>query len=416
VIDAPLRDKYCLKKHIGRSTFLGFNLTSGEEVAIKVDLDSAIPVNNYKTTRLEYETDVYNALEGGVGIPFVHCFRTHCFDLNRDFMVLDLQGPSLEDLFDFCHRKFSLKTILLLTNQLISRLEEFHNKRWFLCNITLKGFVMGFRKFSNQVRVIKLSQAQPQDPQDLDLSALTEESLEIGTYYIQIPAITYTNLSEPSCRNDLEKLGRILLYFTCSYASWQDLKDTSTTELCRDLPEILAEEFTTYFKYVGGLHPGDKPDYPYLKKVFNDLFFRIGFENDYVFDWVIRKYQKDLKPKRVLPEMLNTKGEGIYAGLEMVEKKCIKMAERQADPAIYRKFNQIQRKKFVSFYLLLLSEHHDYFLATQHPTASQHLKQLASELNMPSRMLHHGILTPLRLLIDELPKSLSNFLLLFRFS
>lgn len=99
--------------HVSGDIYLGVNIISGEEVAIKLESVKA------KHPQLEYEAKVYKTLAGGVGVPFVRWFGTEC-DYNA--MVLDLLGPSLEDLFNFCNRKFSLKTVLLLADQLVSHM------------------------------------------------------------------------------------------------------------------------------------------------------------------------------------------------------------------------------------------------------------------------------------------------------
>jgi hypothetical protein len=54
-----------------------------------------------------------------VGIP-----NLHWFGVEGDFnvMVIDLLGPSLEDLFTYAGRKFSLKTVLMIADQMVCAL------------------------------------------------------------------------------------------------------------------------------------------------------------------------------------------------------------------------------------------------------------------------------------------------------
>lgn len=116
-MDLRVGGKYRIGKKIGSGSFgdiyLGINIISGEEVAIKLESIKA------KHPQLEYEAKVYKTLAGGVGVPFVRWYGQEC-DYNA--MVIDLLGPSLEDLFNFCNRKFSLKTVLLLADQMVRML------------------------------------------------------------------------------------------------------------------------------------------------------------------------------------------------------------------------------------------------------------------------------------------------------
>ena len=82
--------------------FLGQNVQTKQSVAIKKEMA------NCKSPQLAYEAKVYKYLEGGMGIPrvfFQQDSRTY------NIMVMDLLGPSLEDMFNYCYRRFSEKTV-----------------------------------------------------------------------------------------------------------------------------------------------------------------------------------------------------------------------------------------------------------------------------------------------------------------
>lgn len=98
----------------------GLDDDTGDEVAIKLKL------NNIDFSALNREADVYQTLVGGAGIPHVHWYGE---EWSYNVMVLDLLGPSLADLFHCCGRKFSLKTVLLIVDQLICRFCYIHSKK-----------------------------------------------------------------------------------------------------------------------------------------------------------------------------------------------------------------------------------------------------------------------------------------------
>src|SRR5213078_2329412 len=79
-------------------------------------------------------------------------------------------------------------------------------------------------------------------------------------------------------------------------------------------------------------------------------------------------------------------------------------------PGAQPKLNNEQWQALIALHRTLLHEHHDFFLASQHPSASPALRRLASKYAMPARMWRHGIHSFLELLRHRLPASLDHML------
>ena len=124
--------------------------------------------------------------------------------------------------------------------------------------------------------------------------------------------------------------------------------------------------------------------------------------------------QPDTRP--ISHEQLVVEVKGIYAGLVMVEAKCIDIDDKQSsaaqekDPAKRMNLKNDQWQSLIALHKQLLHEHHDFFLASQHPSASPALSRLAAKYSMPARMWRHGIHAFLEVLRHRLPESLEHML------
>ncbi|KAF2629342.1 hypothetical protein BU25DRAFT_457015 [Macroventuria anomochaeta] len=120
--------------------------------------------------------------------------------------------------------------------------------------------------------------------------------------------------------------------------------------------------------------------------------------------------QPDSRP--ISQEQLASEVKSIYAGLTMVETKCIHVDRAQA--AVPHEANPKLApdhwQALIALHRTLLHEHHDFFLASQHPSASPALRRLAGKYTMPARMWKHGIHSFLELLRKKLPHSLDYML------
>jgi casein kinase 1 len=262
---------------------------NSQTVAIKFEPRKA------EAPQLRDECRSYRILAGCTGIPQIYHFGQEGL---HNILVIDLLGPSLEDLFDMCGRKFSIKTVCMAARQMLSRVQTIHEKNLIYRDIKPDNFLIGRpgTKASNIVHVVDFGMAkQYRDPKSKQHIPYRERKSLSGTArYMSIN----THLGrEQSRRDDLEALGHVFMYFLRGSLPWQGLKaatnkqkyekigekkqTTPIKELCEGYPE----EFAIYLNYVRKLGFEETPDYDFLRELFTKVMKNNNDFDDGVFDW-----------------------------------------------------------------------------------------------------------------------------------
>ncbi|CAD7674996.1 unnamed protein product [Nyctereutes procyonoides] len=274
--------KYKLVRKVGSGSF-------GDEVAVKLDS--------------EEESSPH--LQGGVGNPHVR------YGSSR---------TRLQDLFDFCsRRRFTMKTVLPLADQMISRIEYVHTKN--------------FTETLNQNNRTRQHIPYRDDKNLTGPARYASISAHLGI--------------EQSRRDDMESLGYVLMYFNRTSLPRQGLKAATKKQKYEKIGEKISTpvevfckgfpaKFATYLNYCRGLCFEEAPDYLYPRQLFRILFRTLNHQYDYTFDWATLK-------QKAAQSVTSSSGQGQQAQTPTV-----------IDPLLYTSTKS--STKYISYIFSFMSE------------------------------------------------------------
>lgn len=288
--------KFEITKKLGSGCFgevyRGTNTDTKAEVAVKFeDVSSAAP-------QLEHEASVLSTLRqpvGQQGFAEYHYFGKEgtCY-----CMVMEFLGKSLEDRVQMCGGRFSVKTTLLVAEQVLRRIEYLHSKGIVHRDIKPENFMWGVKEKSHHLYLIDFGLSKRY--WDKKHCQLKQKLSLTGT--ARYASLNAHRGVEQSRRDDLEAIGHMLVYFLRGVLPWSGLEakskqekyrkikekkeSTKLNELCAGFPDC----FETYLSYSRNLFFTERPDYNMLRKLFRDERARIEKEEgrpieDQDFEW-----------------------------------------------------------------------------------------------------------------------------------
>lgn len=300
-----------MKNRIGKGSFGEVyeceNRKNRENYAIKFEK------KNSEHQPLFTEIAIYKKLACHAEVANVHW--TGQFG-DHETMVMDLLGTSLADHVAKRKGGLSLKSVLMIADQMIKRVELLHQYGYIHRDIKPENFVFGRDSHTDTLFLIDYGLAKKYRDEKNQHVVFRQGVPTVGTMrYVSIN--THLGL-EQGRRDDMESIGYVLIFLMRGALPWQGITAANGSEKCAKIAERkigtptdslcagLPCEFAAYMKEVKALKFQDEPEYAKYRKMFSDLMARNGFVNDSVYEWTpVKKLSVGRAPSNTPIEFLS---------------------------------------------------------------------------------------------------------------
>lgn len=252
--------------------------------------------SNHQELYVEYKI-LKRILKGGPVIGFVN---QHYYGVSNglNMLVVDLLGDNLEKKLEDCNGKFSLKTVLMIFEQVMRRVEFIHGAKIIHRDIRPRNLLVGLGVESRSIYLIDFGKGKKYMDSSGDHIKMKEQKLPVGN--VRYTSIQADKGHDQSRRDDLEAVLYILAYFMTGKLPWKGLKASSIYEKYKQIRAIKAKvepedifagcpiEFAKMLTYVRGLEFDETPDYNYFKAITKSLLMANKFQLDYIYDWKVK--------------------------------------------------------------------------------------------------------------------------------